>query len=185
MTNLYNDQYSKDALALINEAAQVALSNSLAMWEQQIDYVKKNADRNLSRAVSLQQAHSPEEVLNLQRKAGEAEFAELKKTGEACYALANSAGQEYLSVAKKGRALFETSFADVTEKASSVLPNGKAALFSDMLQNSVKTASDLFQNGFDAAVQAARTGADTVAKSQQVVAKAQVVNGKGKGKARK
>ena len=182
MTNLYNNKYGKDALELFNEAAQVTLSNSLAMWEQQLDYVKKNADRNLARVFSAQKVQSPEDALNFQREAGEAELAELKKTGEACYALANSAGQEYITVAKKSRQLLEDSFADATEKAASVLPNGKAAMFSDMVQNSVKTANDLFQNGFDAAVQAARTGADTVVKSQEAVAKAQVVNGKGKRK---
>ena len=173
MTNL--NKYGKDALELINEAAQVTQSNSLALLEQQVDYVKKSADRNLSRVFSMQKVFTPEEALNFQREVGEAELAELKKAGEACYALANSAGKKYITLAKKSRQLVEDSFADVTEKAASVLPSGQAATFADTVKNSVKTANDLFdlfQNGFDVAVQAARTSADTVVKSQQVVTKA-------------
>lgn len=163
MNNLYDNQYGKDMLALFNQAAQVAFTNSLALWEQQVEYVKENASRNFTRTFSAQQFSSPEEVLDFQRKVGETELAELKKNGEACYQLANSAGEEFLTVAQKGRQLSESAFGAVAEKASSVLPNGKAVLFSDMLQNSVKVANDLFQNGFDAAVQASRASADTVA----------------------
>ena len=172
MNTFYDNQYNKEVVSLFNQAAQVAFTNSLALWEQQVEYVKQNANRNFSRTFSGKQFATPEEVLDFQRKVGETELAELKKNSDACYQLANSAGEELLTVAQKSRELAESAFGAAAEKASSVLPNGKAAMFSDMVQNSVKVANDLFQNGFDAAVQVSRAGADTVAKSQEVVVKA-------------
>lgn len=179
MNTLYQNQYGKEALQLINRAAGVAVNQSLALWEQQIDYVRKNADRNLPQLFSLPAFNSPEELFAFQKKVGEAELAELKEAGESCYEIAESAGRELMSVASEGQRLVERSLSEAGEKGAEVFPNGSAAFFSDVVQNSVKSASDFFQKGVSAAAQVKHPAAvNGAAKKQKAVSGAKRKNGK-------
>lgn len=173
MNNFYNSQNGRDTMALVNKVTQTAVNGTLGLLEKQIEFARAGADRSLSRAASLPKFTSAEEVLKFQKEVGEAELAELRKAGEAYYELADNAGREFVGVAKEGRQLVEASFGEAAANAASILPNGKAAAFSDVVGNSLKTVNDLMQNGFDAAMQVARAGADTVVKGQQAVAEVQ------------
>ena len=169
-----NTQYSRKVLDLINEATTVAVTSSVALLEQQVGYFKENADRSLSRMNALPQFRSPEEVVDFQKKVGEDELTELKKTGASCYKIADKAGQEFIAIAKQGYELFEDSVGEAAQKTGSILPNGKSAFLTGVLQNSAQVANDMVQKSFDAATQAFRTSADNVTPAFSVPAKATV-----------
>lgn len=170
MNQFYNNQYNKEALEFLNEVAQTTLNNSIALLEQSLEIAKESANRNLSRALTLQQINSAEEALNYQREIGQAEFAEMKKAGETYYQIFDHANREFVEVAKKGRGLVEASLTEAAQQASRVMPNGKGAAFAEAMQNSVKVANELMQNSLDVAMQVGRASADNLAKSQQAVA---------------
>ncbi|MCH9757491.1 MAG: phasin family protein [Proteobacteria bacterium] len=170
MTNLYNTKQTQESWDFFNEAAKSSINDSVTLWEQNVAFVRANMERNVSRLFSLPKFSSAEEALSFQKETSETELSELQKAGQTYYALASNAGQNFLSVAQKGRTLVENSFSEALEQSTQLFPNQKTAEFSDVVRNSVQTANDFFQKNFDVAVQATRAGADNVVNSQPVVA---------------
>lgn len=162
---------SNNALELFNEATKATLTHSVNLWEKQVDALKENVNRNLNRVVAFKQPTSAEEALQYQRQIGEEELAEWKKTGEACYEIANAAKQDWINVANKGRDLMERGFNDAVEKTAAVFPNGKPAFFSETTQNTAKAISDFFQNSVNLTNQAINNGVQDALKASRAAAK--------------
>lgn len=167
----YNNQQSKEALDIVNEATQAALQYSVNVFEKQVELLKENANQNLEWARSVGQLTTPEEVLNFNRDFGKSELARMRDIGEAHYRLADATGNEMAAIAGKGRRLVEKAFDDAARNSAGVFPADQTG-FSEVARDATKTFNDFVQASFGWTMQAVRSGMETALQGQQ-----QVVNG--------
>lgn len=171
---LYTEQ-SREALAILNEAAAIAFRYSADVGEKHSAMLKQNAAR-VAAAMDPQQWKNPEAALSAQRQSGAEMLNELHKFGAEFCALTDAAGKQSAEVAAKWRAFAEQSADAAAKQASENFSVDQEIVYPSVVRQTARTFGDLCESGVKSAAEAARSGAEAVLSGQKAAAE-QVASG--------
>lgn len=183
MQNLFENNYknNQEVLDVFNQAAQVGLAYSVNLWKSQSEYVAGKLNRNLAEAPQFADLTDPEKAISFHKELGEEALADLQENGEAVRRLTEEAGEEFVKLGKKGKAILAKRFDEAVEQAAATLPNGNGKLVAGMWQDANRAMWQLVDNGFEWAYQSTRAGVDNFVQRQEevkdAVVKAAAANG--------